>query len=182
MTNASAGKFSTLLYGVLYGLTSIALTVIMYLAGIEVWMSKISYLGIVIPVAFAFLVAVQLKKQQGGYLEFSHSLKTIFKVMVIGLLLSMIFDYILLNYIDKPFNEALMQATQEQMERELIKKGMSQEKIDEFLENIGNANKYALAVYGLTFAIRCILHFVLALVVSAIMKRKQPVFENSFNQ
>jgi fructose-specific phosphotransferase system IIC component len=180
MTNAS-GKSPILLYGVLFGVTSIALTVIMYLGGIGVWMSKISYLGIAIPVAFAFFVAYQLRKQD-GYLEFSDCLKSIFKVMVIGLLLSMIFDYVLLNYIDKPFNEALMQATQQEMERELIKKGMSQDKIDEFLENMGKANKYALAVYGLTFAIRCIIHFVLALIVSAIMKKKRPVFENSFNQ
>lgn len=181
MTNASAGKSPVLLYGLLYGLASILVTVIMYLGGIDMWMSKVSYLGIVVPVAFAFFVAWQLKKKD-GYLEFADCLKTVFKVMVFGLLLSMIFDYVLLNYIDKPFNEALMQATQREMEKELFKKGMTQDKIDEFIENMGKANKYALAVYGLTFAIRCILHFVLALIVAAIMKRKRPVFENSFNQ
>lgn len=182
MTTASSGKISTLLYGVLYGVASIVLTVIMYLGGVEIWMSKISYLGIALPVGFAFLTAAQLKKQQGGYLEFADSLKTVFKVMVIGLFLSMVFDYILLNYLDVAFNQALMQATTQEMEKEMIRNKMSQEKIDEFLENMGKVNQYSLALHGLTFAIRCILHFIVALIVSAIMKHKRPVFENTFNQ
>jgi hypothetical protein len=182
MTTASSGKISTLLYGVLYGAASIALTVIMYLGGVELWMSNLSYLALLLPVAFAFIVAAQLKKQQGGYLEFSDSLKTVFRVLIVGLLLYSIFDYILLNYIDKSFNEALMQATTREMEKEMVKRKVSQEEIDKFLESMGSVNKYALAVYGLTFALRCILHFIVALIVSAIMKRKRPVFDNTFNQ
>jgi hypothetical protein len=102
--------------------------------------------------------------------------------MVIGLLLSMIFDYVLLNYFDKSFSEALMQATAQEMERKMVEKKMPQEQIDDVMEKMGNVNNYALAIYGLTFAIRCILHFIVALIVSAIMKRKRPVFENTFNQ
>jgi len=181
MTTATPGKSSTLLYGVLYGVASIALTVILYLGGVEFWMSPVSYLGIALPFVFAFFTAAQLKKQQGGYLEFADSLKAIFKVMVVGLLLSMIFDYILLNYIDVAFNQALMQATAQEMERKMVEKKIPQEQIDEMMDKMGNADKYTFALQALAFAIRCILHFVVALIVSAIMKRKRPVFENTFN-
>lgn len=182
MTTASSGKISTLLYGVLYGVTSIAYTVILYLGGVEAFMDpSVKYVGVAIPVAFAFWVAWQLRKQQGGFLEFSDSLKTIFKVMVIGIILSSVFDYILLNIIDVPFSQALMQESSRQLERELQGK-MSQEKIDEMVEKMSDINQYSFAMQGLTFAIRCILHFIVALIVSAIMKKKRPVFENTFNQ
>jgi phosphotransferase system glucose/maltose/N-acetylglucosamine-specific IIC component len=182
MTTASSGKSSTLLYGVLYGVASIIYTVILYLGGVESFMDpSVKYIGMAIPIGFAFWVAWQLKKQNGGYLEFAEALKGIFKVMVIGILLSMIFDYVLFNFIDKPFNQALMQESSRQMEKELQGK-MSQEKIDEIVDKMSNVNQYSVAMQGLAFAIRCILHFIVALIVAAIMKHKRPVFDNTFNQ
>jgi hypothetical protein len=182
MSTPSSGKSFILLYGLLYGVASIAFTVILYIGGVPFFMSPIAYLGIALPFAFAFLVAAQLKKKQGGYLEFSESLKATFKVMVLGLLISMIFDYILFKYIDVPFNQALMQATAQEMERKLANTNMSQEKIDEYVDKMANTDNYSLPFQGLTFAIRCILHFIVALIVSAIMKRNKPMFENTFNQ
>lgn len=183
MTTASAGKRPILLYGVLFGVISIAYSVILYLGGVNAYMhSSNKYIGVVIAVGFAFLTAWQLKKQQGGYLEFGDSLKSIFKVMVIGILLSTIFDYVLFNYIDVAFREALKQASIDAMIYEMEKSNMPQSKIDQTLEWMEKFNSFGLAAQALAFAIRCILHFIIALIVSAIMKKKRPVFENSFNQ
>jgi hypothetical protein len=181
MSTEPSGKSASLLYGLLYGAASIAFTVILYLGGVKTFMSPVARLGILVPIAFAVLTAWQQRKIQGGYLEFSEALKTIFKAMVTGLFMSMIFEYILFNYIDVPFNQALMQATSQEMERSLQGQ-MSQEKIDELVEKIGTVDQHSFKIQALTFAIRCILHFVLALIVAAIMKRKRPMFENSFNQ
>lgn len=181
MTTASAGKSPILLYGVLFGVISIAYTVILYLGGVNAYMhSSNKYIGVVIAVGFAFLTAWQLKKQNGGYLEFAESLKAIFKVMVIGILLSTIFDYVLFNYIDVAFREALRQASIDAMIYEMEKSNMPQSKIDQTLEWMEKFNSFGLAAQALAFAIRCILHFIIALIVSAIMKKKRPFFENSF--
>src|SRR5687767_780608 len=127
MTTASAGKSPILLYGVLFGVASIAYTVVLYLGGVNAYMhSSNKYIGVAIALGFAFFTAGQLKKQQGGYLEFSASLKAIFKVMVIGILLSTIFDYFLFNYIDVPFREALRQASIDAMVQEMEKSDMPQ--------------------------------------------------------
>ncbi|THU38400.1 DUF4199 domain-containing protein [Niastella caeni] len=183
MTTASSGKSSILLYGVLYGVTSIAYTVILYLGGVAAYMhSANKYIGVAIALVFAILPAWHLKKQQGGYLEFSDALKSIFKVLVIGIFLSTLFDYILFHYIDVPFREALTQASIDAMVKEMENSDMSDEKIEETVEFMSKFNSYGLAAQALAFAIRCILHFILALIVSAIMKKKRPVFENTFNQ
>lgn len=181
MSTEPSSKSAGLLYGLLYGAVNIAFTVFLYLGGVKMFMNPVAYFGILIPVAFAILTAAQQKKINGGYLEFSDSLKNVFKAMVIGLAMSMIFEYVLFNYIDVPFNQALNQATAQEMEKRL-QGTMSQEKIDEMMENIGKVDKYSFKVQSLTFSIRCIVHFGLALVVSAIMKRKRPPFENFLNQ
>ncbi|MCS3799126.1 DUF4199 domain-containing protein [Niastella sp. OAS944] len=183
MTTASAGKSPILLYGLLFGVISIVYTVILYLGGVNAYMHPSNkYLGVVIAVGFAFLTAWQLRKQQGGYLEFADALKGIFKVMVIGILLSTIFDYVLFNYIDTAFREALRQASIDAMIYEMEKSNMPQSKIDQTLEWMEKFNSFGLAAQALAFAVRCILHFIIALIVAGIMKKKRPFFENSFNQ
>lgn len=183
MTTASAGKSPILLYGLLFGVVNIAYTVILYVGGVNAYMhSSNKYIGIAIAIGFAFLTAWQLKKQQGGYLEFSDSLKSIFKVMVIGIILSTVFDYFLFNYYDVQFREALRQASTEAMIIEMEKSNMPQSKIDDTLEMMEKINAFGVAAQAMAFAIRCILHFIIALIVSAIMKRKRSVFDNSFNQ
>src|SRR4051812_40267056 len=103
MTTASTGKNSNLLFGLIYGGVSILFTVILYLGGVERSMGKLTYLAFVFPILFAVLAALQQKKQQGGYLEFSEALKATFTVLVVGTFLSVAFEYVLYNYIDVPF-------------------------------------------------------------------------------
>src|SRR5690242_7421603 len=105
MSTEPSGKSASLLYGLLYGAASIAFTVFLYLGGVKAFMSPVARLGILIPIAFAVLTAWQQKKIQGGYLEFSEALKTIFKAMVLGLAMSMVLEYVLFNYIDVAFNQ-----------------------------------------------------------------------------
>jgi hypothetical protein len=183
MTTASSGKNISLLYGLLYGGASILFTVILYLGGAARFMSPLSYLGPVITIGFTVLTAYQQKKQQGGYLEFGEALKTTFLMLVTGSLLALVFEYILFNYIDVPFAQALAQATAEKLGEAMEKtKIMSQEKIDEAVEQMLNTNNYTIGKMVLGFAVRCIGLFILALIVSAIMKKKRPVFENTINQ
>lgn len=182
MTTETSGKNVNLLYGLLYGGVSIAFTVILYLGGVKWFLNPIAYMGYVIPIVFAVLAASHQKKLQGGYLEFSEALKTTFMVLVTGSLISVAFDYILFNYIDVPFRQALMQESAQKVERMLEKLNMPPEKIDEAVDKMLNSNSYSVGQLLLGFAFRCIGLFILALIVSAIMKKKRPVFENTFNQ
>ena len=183
MTTTEAPKKNIgLLFGLINAGVSIVWTVILYLGGIKLFTSPLNYLGIVFPIVICVMGGLQQRKLQGGYLEFSEALKVTFLILVIGSLISTIFDYILLNYIDVPFREALMQDAAEKAERMLAKLGMPQEKIDEAMEQAMNKNNYTIGKQLLGFAFRCIGLFIVALIVSAIIKRKRPPFDNSFNQ
>jgi hypothetical protein len=183
MTTASSGKNIPLLYGLLFGGVNILTTVIRYLGGVERFMGPMTFLAYVLIILFAVLAAVNQKKQQGGYLEFSEALKTTFSVLVIGTFLTVAFEYVLYNYIDVPFAQALTQASAEKVGKAMEKyKLLPQDKIDEAVDKMLTTDNYTIGKMFFGFLLKCILLFVLALIVSAIMKKKRPVFENSFNQ
>jgi hypothetical protein len=182
ITEQPAQKNIGVLYGLINAGASIIFTVILYLGGVSLFLSALSYLGIAIPIVICVLGGLQQRKVQGGYLEFAEALKTTFMILVIGGFIATLFNYILLNYIDVPFRQALMQATAEKAERMMEKFGMPQDQIDKAVEDMLNGNNYTLGKQLLGFAFWCIGLFVVALIVSAIIKRKRPPFENSFNQ
>lgn len=170
------------LYGLINGGVVIVYTVLLYLGGIKAYLSPLSWLAIVIPIVICVLGGLQQRKLQGGYLEFAEALKVTFMILVLGSLLSTIFDYILFNYIDVPFRQALMQEAADKAEKMMEKFGMPQEQIDKAMDELLNGNNYTMGKLFLGFAFRCIGLFVVALIVSLIIRRKRPPFDNSFNQ
>jgi hypothetical protein len=75
-----------------------------------------------------------------------------------------------------------MQAAAEKAEQMMEKFGMPQDQIDKAVDDMLNGNNYTIGKLFLGFAFRCIGWFVVAIIVSAIIKRKRPPFDNSFNQ
>lgn len=172
--------------GVLYGLinagVAIVFTVILYLGGAEMFVSPVAYIGMVLPIAVCIIGGIQIRKQHGGYLEFSEALKATFLILVLGSLIATVFQYILFNYIDVSFREALAQVTAEQAEKLMRRFGAPEEKIDEAVEETLSKNNYTIGRLLMGFVFGCIWWFIVALIVSAIIKRKRPPFENTFNQ
>jgi hypothetical protein len=172
--------------GVLYGLinagVAIVFTVILYLGGAKSFVSPIAYVGMVLPIVVCVIGGLQIRKQQGGYLEFSEALKNTFLILVMGSLIATLFQFILFNYIDVSFRQALAQVTAEQAEKLMRRLGAPESQIDEAVEKTLNQNNYTIGRLLLGFVFGCIWWFIVALIVSAIIKRKRPPFENTFNQ
>ena len=123
------------------------------------------------------------KKANGGYLEFSQALKTVFTVFVIGSFLSTAFFYLLLNVIDVPFRQALAQEMAQASEKMMEKFGAPQDQIDKSTADILNENSYTLSRQFLGFAGGTIVWFIISLIIAAIIKKKKPEFDNnSFTQ
>jgi cytochrome c biogenesis protein CcdA len=179
---SSSSKNLGVIYGLINGGVAIVFTVILYLGGAKTFVSPIAYLGTVLPIVVCVIGALQIRKQHGGYLEFSEALKNTFLILVIGSLLATLFHYILFNFIDVSFREALAQETAEKVQQLMHKFGAPEEKIDKAVEETMSKNNYTVGKLLLGFVFGCIWWFIVALIVSAIIKRKRSPFENSFNQ
>lgn len=178
--STSSPKNLGVLYGLICGGVSIVFTVILYLSGAKTFVSPFAWCGIVLPIVVCVIGGLQIRKQRGGYLEFSEALKATFLILVIGSLISTAFQYVLFNFIDVSFREALAQVTAEQVEKMMRKFGATDTQIDEAVQKTLSKNNYTIGNLLLGFVFSCIGSFIIALIVSAIIKRKRPPFENTF--
>lgn len=168
-------------YGTIGGLVLVVLLVVMYLMGIEAFLSPLSWMGYVIIIGFAVAAGLKQRKVNGGYLEFKQALKVTFTVFALGFLLQTLFSYILFNFIDVSFREALLQRTLEKTEEMLRNFGASDDVIDQSITSASSSNAYSFGNQLLGYGVMCILFFLIALIISAIIKRSRPAFDNNFN-
>lgn len=171
-----------LLFGIIGGMASIIFSLILYLGGVEWFVSPIAYLGFAIPIVFGVLAGIRAKKQHGGYLEYGQALKTVFLALIIMSVISTLFSYILFNFIDVPFREALAQRTAQVAAKMMERFGASQEDIDKAMANSMNQNNYSIGKMALGLAFSCIFWFIVSAIIAAIIKKKRPPFENALNQ
>ncbi|MCO5242160.1 MAG: DUF4199 domain-containing protein [Chitinophagaceae bacterium] len=165
-----------LTYGLISGLASVIFSLIMYLGGVKWFVSPVAYAGFFIPVIIGVLAGLKQKGLDGGYIDFAGALKVIFTTFVIGTLISSLFSYVLFNYIDVPFREALAQETAEKAQQMMQRFGATQEQIDKATEDMMKANNYSFSKQMLGAAFICIFWFVVSVIISAIIKKKKPEF------
>jgi hypothetical protein len=164
-------------YGLMSGIVGILFFIALYLVGAKSFASPLAALGYVIPIVFAVLACLREKKNNSGYLDFGKSLKTSFGVFVVSSFLTTLTLYILLNFIDEDFRQAMTQITMEQSEKFMVRFKVPQDKIEKALQEIATSNQYSLSKLSLNFAIFCIPWFLLSLIISAIVKKKNPANE-----
>ncbi|MBS1748449.1 MAG: DUF4199 domain-containing protein [Bacteroidetes bacterium] len=165
-----------LTYGLISGLASILFSLLLYLGGVKWFISPIAYSGILIPIILAVLAGLKQKKTEGGYLEFGSALKTIFTCFVIGTIISTLFSFVLFNFIDVPFRQALTQETTVKMQGIMQKFGAPQDAIDKATEESLKGNNYTFGKMMLGTAFYCIFWFIVSLIIAAIIKKKKPEF------
>lgn len=165
-----------LTYGLISGLASVIFSLLLYLGGVKWFVHPIAYAGFVIPVVIAVLAGLKQKKLGEGYLDFPAALKVVFTTFVIGTVISTLFNYVLFNFIDVPFREALTQETAEKAQQMMQKFGANQEQIDKATEDMMNGNNYSFSKQLLGTAFFCIFWFVISLIIAAIIKKKKPEF------
>lgn len=163
-------------YGLISGLASVIFSLMLYLGGVKWFVNPVAYIGFLIPIVIAVLAALKLKKQEGGYMEFPAALKVTFTTFVIGTVISTLFSYVLFNFIDIPFREALTQETTVKMQEMMQKFGAPQEAIDKATEDALKGNNYTFGKQMLGTAFFCIFWFVVSLIIAAIVKKKKPAF------
>lgn len=170
-------KNTGLTYGLIAAVALVAFTVILYLGGIKLYLSTTAYIGYIIIILLAVLAAQRQKKLNGGYLDFREALRISFTVLVLAMLAQSLFSYFLFNFIDPDFKNAVTQASMEKTEEWLKRFGMPEEKIEKAIEEQRASNQFSLSRILLGFAVSCIFQFIIALIIAAIIKKKNP--ENS---
>ncbi|MBX3239322.1 MAG: DUF4199 domain-containing protein [Chitinophagaceae bacterium] len=167
-------------YGLISGLVAVVFGLVLYLMGAKAFVSPVAYLGILLPIIIAVLAGVKQKRLDGGYIDFAKALKVTFTTLVVGSFISMLFNYMLFNFIDVPFREALTQESAVKAAEMMKKFGATQEMIDKTMEDTLKGNNYSFGKQLLGTAFFCIVWFIVSLIISVIIKKKRPEFPQNF--
>jgi hypothetical protein len=174
-----SGKISiALTCGLIAGLVLILLTTILYLGGVNAFLGYGGWLGYLFLITAAVLAPVMEKKARNGFLEFREALKAAFLVFIIALLLQTLFTWILMNFIDTGFRDALEKAILIKTEQLLQRFGAQQENIDKALSRQRGRNQYSLSSLLLALCVTYIVFFLVSLLIAAIVKKKKPEFSD----
>jgi len=165
-------------YGLIAGLIITVITLLQYLGGLEMYLSPVGYVSYLVVITMAVLAALNVRRSNEGFLEFSQALKVTFTVFVIALLIQTIFTYVLFNFIDVAFKEAVSQEVLNKTELMLKKFGASESQIDEALESERSKDPFSARRVFLGYALVCIVAFIFCLLISLIVKRSRPAFNN----
>jgi hypothetical protein len=174
-TNQSGTGLS---YGLIAGLIICIITLLQYLGGLDMYFSPVGYTSYLVVVTMAVLAALKVRRSNEGFLEFRDALKITFTVFVIALLLQTIFTYVLFNFIDTDFRDAVSHEALNRTEQMLRKFGTSDSDIEELIEAERNKDQFSLGRIMLGFAVTAIVCFIFCLLISLIVKRSKPAFNN----
>jgi hypothetical protein len=174
-----SGKISiSVACGLIAGLALILLVTILYLGGIESYLGYY-WLGWLVLIGAAITGAALEKKARDGYLEFRDALKAAFTVFVIAMLLQSLYSWILMNYIDRGFRDAVERVTLDKTEKFMQGLKIDQDTIDKSIDEQRGKNQYSLPKILMGLCFTYIVCFLVSLLIAAIIKKKKPEFHDT---
>jgi len=174
----SSGWPVWLKWGLITGALQIAFVVIQYLidpALMIAWWNSLLSIGLL--VALMVGAAMEYRDREGGWMSYGTSVWLMFRVCMLGSLLSVAFMGLLYNVIDKGLDERMKEITLEQMEQMLEKFDVPSEQIEEQMEAIEERDFSQTPRALITsWMISVVFGLFLALIASAFTKKNEPLF------
>ncbi len=166
-------------WGLTSGLVSIAYTILLYVIDAKLMASILwTSFSLIFIIAIMVMAVKEFRKSQEGFISLSEALFTGFFTFAIGALISVLFGYVLMNYIDANLPILIKDTVQENTIAMMQKFGASEDDISKTLEKL-NEKDYSVTLGKtmINFLASSAFGFVLAFIIAAIMKKNRPVFE-----
>jgi hypothetical protein len=160
-------------FGLIAGIGLIVFTWGLYRGGLELYLSRTAYLGYVISIGLAVTAALMQRKANGGILAFQAALKTAFTVLVLALAAQTLFAWFLLNHVDTHFKDMLAKATLDRTEAFLKGQAMPADDLNKYMDDQRSHDPFSLGSMTLGLALWCIVQFIIALLIAAVVKKKK---------
>lgn len=171
--------------GFILAAISVVLSLTMHFINpVMVYTNFAAQIGIfVLFIALLIVVGINIRKEIGGYWTFGEAFKSFLIISLILALTATLYNVVLMKFID-PELPAKAAAAIEEAQRAMMEKfGMASEQIDEAIAKSGNMQEKLEPSFKnifTSFGVSLALYGVLSLILSAILKKKEPVRFDSF--
>jgi len=139
------------------------------------------FLIILITIALEVYFCVELRKSLGGFWNFKLAFSSIFIMLLISAVLSIIYQTLLFKVIDKELPEKIRNSTLEMVKKIYSDAGITGDKYDKGIQETNDRLKdLGSPVYLLkNFFMGILVNTILALILAAIFKKEKPIFSTS---
>ena len=170
-------------YALLFGVVHIVYQLISYLIGVNFmasfWNAGIS---IVFNIAILVYIMLQVKNLHGGFIDFKKLFVNTSIILIFGLFLSVMFDYVLNTVIDPELPFKIVDASFENTLGLLEDMGVPDETLDEAYSQMELAKaemeeEYTVAQFFPTYLMSYGLWTILNLILSLILKKEESLFK-----
>lgn len=158
-------------WGLIFAIISIVFTTVFYIT--DLWTNYwIMFLfGAAVTITMQYMAMSEYKKLNGGFMSYGEGLGLGTLTVATSSLVSILYDTIYKKFIDTNIAKRMLDMTEEQYQ----KMGMSEAQITESMEKAEQMNNSGLSfLFGILGAM--LIGFIIALIVSAIVKKDKPVF------
>ncbi|MFA5972702.1 MAG: DUF4199 domain-containing protein [Lentimicrobiaceae bacterium] len=175
---------SALKSGLIIGVVSIVVFIIMYVADIKPVGIMVPILIMLASLAISIILLVILFKKYrteiGGFISFRNAFLYCFITLVIASLVSTLFTFLFIKLIEPDYYKNIMEAQKTWMENYLAGK-MSDEQLTEALDklDVQAVNMGSITTTLKNFLIGTLVNGIFALIIGAIMKKNPDVFDNA---
>lgn len=170
-TQPKTGKFA-LNYGLLLGGASIVFSLMLYSMDMHYERGfAVQAVGIVIAIAAIVLCIYQFKKANQGFLTISEALKLGAGVALIGGILSLLYFFVLSNFLEPDFMDNMFEIGKQQAMESNPE--LTEEQIDQGIEM---QKKFAWISYPVILIINVVIGLVIGLITGLIMKKAKPAY------
>ena len=166
-----------LTYGLLLGIIYIVIT-----TAVTIFLPKmilfycLKFIGYVIYMVLAGIFAGMIRKANGGYMEFREVFGAIFIMLLVAGLMSFIYNYIYILYIDTHYMEKVKQSTITFMEKFNTPQDKMDEALKKFDEQVAESKTFHLGKNMMAYCGGLLMDCLFGLIVCAAVRRKRPEF------
>jgi len=175
---------SSIKSGLIIGAVSIVLFIIMYVADIKPVGIFMPFLILLLSLAINIIIMVFLFKkyrtETGGFISFRNAFLYCFVAFTVAVILSTLFTYLFIQFIEPDYYKNIMEAQKTWMENYLSGKVSDEQltqqldKMDAQTAKMGSLSQMIKTLLGYIIA-----YGIVALIMGAIMKKKPDLFDNN---
>lgn len=164
-------------YGIIMALTTIAMTILFfYLVDTGLFMQSLFMYGAMILIMV--LAGLEYRREHGNTMLYGEAFKVTFLTTIVGMVLSSIFSYVLLNFIDPDMMDVMVEKAIDSTESLMRSVGAPEDQVDETLAKLENEMPNQFTLVG---TLKNMLNvFIIGAILSAIVsiflrKEESPV-------
>ncbi len=162
-------------YGFVLGLVSIAITSIIYVTDVQLFLSGwITFLKFAIFTGIAIVLLTKTKKQLNGIFPFKEAFTTYFICIAIGILTATLFEIVLFNFIDPSLKDTLKEMSIKFTVELLEKFGAKSSDINQAVAEMQKTDQFSIGEMIKGMFIYYVFASLFGLILAAIFKSKSP--------